>query len=113
MMQIRGNYYLLFIIEIVTGILTFSLCLLYGDMGLSALILFFIGMSLIMKTKVDEREVQLLYKSGTAGSFVIGAAMAYIYFSLPSLNWFYSLISIVLITRGISGLIVFSTEKQL
>ena len=111
-MQIRGNYYLLFIIEIVTGILTFSLCLLYGDVGLSALILFFIGMSLIMKTKVDEREVQLLYKSGSLCSILIGAAMAYIYFSLPSLNWFYFLISIVLVTRGISGLIVFSTERQ-
>ncbi len=111
-MQIRGNYSLLFIIEIVTGILTFSLCLLYGDVGLSALILFFIGMSLIMKTKVDEREVQLLYKSGSLGSILIGAAMAYIYFSLPSLNWFYSLISIALISRGISGLVVFSTEGK-
>ena len=111
-MQIRGNFYLLFIIEIVTCILTFALCWLYGDVGLSATILFFISLPLIMKTKVDEREIQLLYKSVCVGSLVIGAAMALLYFSLPSLNWFHSLISIVILTRGISGLIVFSTEKQ-
>ncbi len=109
-MKLRGNYIVFFIIEVISGVLTFSLCWFYGDAGLFGLILFFIGMGLTMKTKVDEREMQLLYKAGSAESTVIGATMALIYFSFTSLNWFHSLISIAMVTRGISGLIVFNRE---
>ncbi len=109
-MKLRGNYHVLYGIELITGILTFTLCWFFGDAGLYALALFFIGMALTTKTKVDEREMQLMYKASAIEPTVIGAAMAVIYFSLPMVNWFHSFISIALVTRGISGLILFAKE---
>jgi hypothetical protein len=109
-MKLRGNYPVLYGIELITGILTFTLCWFYGDLGLYALALFFVGMALTMKTKVDEREMQLMYKASAFEPAVIGAAMAIIYFSLPMVNWFHSFISIAMVTRGISGLILFAKE---
>ena len=106
-MKIRGNYILFFIIEIITGILLFSLCWIYGDLGLWAIALFFIGMAMTMKPEVDEREMQLLYKAGSLESIVMGAAMAVLYFYLPQFNWFHSLISAALLSRGTFGIIVF------
>ena len=106
-MKIRGNYILFFIIEIISGILLFTLCWFYGDHGLWASALFFIGMALTMTPNVDEREMQLLYKAGSLESIVMGAAMAVLYFYLPQLNWFHSLLSIALLGRGTFGLIVF------
>lgn len=109
-MKFRGNYLMLYGIELITGILTFTLCWFYGDGGLYALAFFFIGLALIMKTKVDEREMQLMYKASAIEPSVIGAAMAIIYFAFPAVNWFHSIISIAMATRGISGLIVFARE---
>jgi len=107
-MKIRGNYILFFIIEMLTGIILFSLCWFYGDMGLWALILFFIGMALTMNPKVDEREMQLLYQAGSLESIAIGITMAVIYFYLPQVNWFHSLLSVALLSRGLFGIIVFT-----
>jgi len=109
-MKVRGNYLVLFGVELITGILLFTLCWFYGDAGLFALALFFAGMAVTMRTQVDEREMQLMYKAGAIEPAVIGAAMAVIYFSLPMVNWFHSFISISLVTRGISGLVIFSRE---
>ncbi len=109
-MKVRGNYLVLYGIELISGILIFTLCWFYGDVGLSALVLFFIGMTVTLRKQVDEREMQLMYKAAAAEPVVIGAAMAVIYFSLPMVNWFHSFISIAMVTRGISGLIVFARE---
>jgi hypothetical protein len=106
-MKIRGNYILFFIIEIITGILLFTFCRLYGDIGLWTLALFFAGMALTMTPKVDEREMQLMYKAGSFESIIAGAAMAVLYFYLPQFNWFHSLLSIALVGRGLSGIAVF------
>lgn len=107
-MNIRGNYILFFVIEIITGILLFSFCWIYGDIGLWLLSLFFIGMVFTMSPKVDEREMQLFYKAGSLESIVIGATMAALYFYLPQLNWFHSLLSVALVSRGLFGIIVFT-----
>lgn len=109
-MKVRGNYLVLYGIELITGILIFTLCWFYGDIGLVALALFFVGMALTMKTQVDEREMQLMYKAGGIEPAVIGAVMTIIYFSLPTLNWFHSFISVAMVTRGISGLVLFVRE---
>lgn len=109
-MKVRGNYLLLYAIELITGILIFTLCWFYGDVGLFALVLFFIGMAITLKSQVDEREMQLMYKANSFESTVIGATMALIYFYFPMFNWLHSLLSVAMVTRGISGLVVFLKE---
>lgn len=109
-MKVRGNYLVLYGIELITGILIFTLCWFYGDIGLAALALFFVGMAITLRTQVDEREMQLMYKASAIEPNVIGAVMAVIYFWLPMFNWFHSFISVAMVTRGISGLILFARE---
>lgn len=109
-MKVRGNYILFFSIEIVTGVLMFSLCWFLGDMGLWSMALFFVGLALTVSPKVDEREMQLMYKAGSLESVALGAVMAFIYFSLPQLNWFHTLLSTALVSRGAFGLFVFLKE---
>jgi len=109
-MKIRGNYILFFCIEIVTGVLLFTLCWFFGDMGLWSMALFFVGMAVTMSTKVDEREMQLMYKAGSLESIAIGAVMALLYFSWPHLNWFHTLLSTALFSRGAFGLFIFLKE---
>ncbi|KAA3615780.1 MAG: hypothetical protein D8M58_16450 [Calditrichaeota bacterium] len=109
-MKIRGNYILFFSIEIITAVLLFTLCWFFGDMGLWALSLFFVGMAITMSPKVDEREMQLMYKAGSLESIAMGAVMALLYFSLPQLNWFHTLLSTALLSRGAFGIFVFLKE---
>lgn len=99
-MQLRGNHILFSAIQMVTGVLTFSLCWFYGDTGLWALALFFTGLSLTMQRRVDEREAQILYKAVSSGTVVMGAAMAVIYVCAPQLNWFHSSVSLAMLSRG-------------
>ncbi len=106
-MQIRGNYILFFMFELITGLLVFSLCWLYGDVGLWAIGLFFIGMALTMKPTVDEREIQFLYKAGSTKAVILAAAMALIYFYAPQINWFHSFISVAMVSRGALGIFYF------
>lgn len=102
-MKIRGNYLLFYIMEIFAGILLYILLINFGDLGLIGIILFFIGILVIQKKDPDEREIYLIYKTGSYEGVIIGAAMAIIYFKFPEVNWFYSLLCISLIARGVIG----------
>jgi hypothetical protein len=106
-MKLRGNYQLFFLVEIITGILLIFLFSTFGDFGLLGLILFFVILSLTQKKEPDEREIFLSYKIGSFGSVIIGAAMAIIYFKYPNTNWFYTLIYVSLISRGVIGYLTF------
>lgn len=106
-MKIRGNYKLFYLIELITGIILIFSFSVFGDKGLFVLILFFIGLFLTQKLNPDEREIQLNFQINTYESIVIGIAMGIIYFLFPTLNWFYALISISLISRGIIGFLTF------
>lgn len=106
-MNLRGNYTLFYFVEFLTGILLIFLFSSFGDIGLIGLLLFFITLILTQKKEPDEREIFLTYKIGSIEGVVIGAAMAMIYFKFPDVNWFYALISIALISRGIIGYITF------
>ncbi len=106
-MNVRGNYLLFYTIEFLTGILLIVLCNLFGDFGLIGLLIFFLALILTAKSEPDEREIFLTYKINNWESIVIGISMAVIYFYFPSANWFYALLSISLIARGIIGFLTF------
>ena len=106
-MNIRGNYNLFYVLEFITGILLIVLFNFYGDFGLLGLILFMIALVMTQKTNPDEREVYLIYKIGGYEGIIIGAAMTIIYFKFPEINWFYALLSISLISRGLIGYFTF------
>jgi len=94
-------------VEFLTGILLIILFNLFGDIGLVGIIFFFIALVLIQKKEPDEREILLSYKIGSFEAPIIGAAMALIYFYFPVINWFYALLSISLLSRGVIGFLVF------
>ena len=106
-MTIRGNYKLFYFVEFLTGILLIFLCSAFGDLGLLGLILFFIALALTQKTDPDEREIALTYKISSMEGIVIGMGMAIIYFWFPETNWFYVLLYISLIAKGIIGYFTF------
>jgi hypothetical protein len=93
-----------------TGILLIILFGAWGDFGLIGLLLFFIALILTQKKEPDEREIFLTYKIGSLEGIVIGTAMAIIYFKFPDINWFYALITIALISRGIIGYVTFKFD---
>ena len=109
-MQLRGNYILFFSGEILIGIILFIACLLYGDLGLLTILLFFLLLALTQKTKVDEREIYLLYKSGSIEGAAMGAAMGLLYTVFKDLNWFHSLLAFAMVARGVTGLYLFTIE---
>ncbi len=109
-MQLRGNYVAFFIIEFFAGILTAVLCWFYGDAGLWGLAIFVLGMVLTQKTSADEREMLLLYKVGAFVPIAISIVMFMVYLKFTYINWFHAFISFSMIARGISGIIVFSSE---
>ncbi len=106
-MTLRGNYKLFYFVEFLTGILLIILFNLVGDLGLIGLIFFFIALILIQKKEPDEREILLSYKIGSFEMPILGAAMALIYFYFPTINWFYTLLTVSLVSRGLIGLLIF------
>ena len=109
-MMLRGNYKLFYLVEFLTGLLLILLFNQFGDFGLFGLILFFIALFLTQKAKPDEREIFLIYQISSFEGIIIGTSIAVIYFFFPDINWFYSLICISLITRGIIGFITFKSS---
>lgn len=63
-MKIRGNNLLFFGVELCAGISVFIFTLLWGDIGLLGLILFFSGLILVRSKSIpDERETDLIFKA--------------------------------------------------
>jgi len=62
------------------------------------------------KRKMDEREYQLLYKVGCFTLFMVYAAMFFIYFLLPSMNWLLALACVFFFFHGLCGLVIFARE---
>ena len=92
--------------ELLSGLITFGATLLWGDIGLLGLTLFFIGMFITHKIP-DEREMTLLFKATALEGSAMGFVMGIIYFFFEGYNWFHGFASFALITRGIIGWIVF------
>jgi len=108
-MKIKGNQILFFGMELLSGVLTFAATLIWGDIGLLAMALFFLGM-FITHQMPDEREMGLLYKATALEASAMGAIMAIIYLQFPAYNWFHGFVSFGLITRGLIGLWTFLKE---
>ena len=108
-MKFKGNNTLFFSIEIISGILVFILTLVFGDIGLLVLVLFFTGL-IITRSMPDEREITLIFKASSLHGVFLGAIMAVIYLKFPGYNWFHGFVSFGLITRGSLGLLYFLKE---
>ena len=107
-MKIRGNNLLFFGVELCAGILVFIFTLLWGDIGLLGLILFFSGLILVRSKSIpDERETNLIFKASSLELVVLGGVMAVIYLKFPNYNWFHGFISFGMISRGLIGMILF------
>lgn len=105
-MKIRGNNLLFFGVELCAGISVFIFTLLWGDIGLLGLILFFSGLILV-KSIPDERETDLIFKATSLEVVFLGGIMAVIYLKFPNYNWFHGFISFGMISRGLIGMILF------
>ena len=105
-MKIRGNYLLFFALEFVSGVLVYILTMLYGDIGLLGMILFFLALILTQKVP-DEREMMIIYKVSALEAAFLGAVMAIIYLKFLDYNWFHGFISFALMVRGVLGTLHF------
>lgn len=108
-MKTKGNKTLFFVLELLSGIITFVATLLWGDLGLQGLAVFFVGM-IITHKQPDEREMGLLYKVTALEAAAMGAVMAVIYMFFPDYNWFHGFVSFGLIIRGVMGWVVFARD---
>ncbi len=109
-MRLKRNYIFSFIMEILSGILTFILCLWFGDYGLAGIILFFAALFVTGIHIPDEREIHLLYKAGTWESILTVTIMAVVYLWFKEINWFHTLVALSAVTRGTAGLLFFTRE---
>ncbi len=111
-MTIRGNYHIYFAISVIMGIIIFAVAPKYGVYGLGVvMILIQIPLFLIFnKHKPDEREKALMYKIDSFGMAFTIAIAVIIYLFFSQLNWFFTLISAMYVTKGLIGLLIFSLE---
>lgn len=111
-MTIRGNYHILYGSQLLTGLITYPLCVKLGILGLVIGFLpFLLGMIAVMrKHQPDEREMQISYQINSYEGISAGVLAGVIYYFFPGLNWFFALIAGVSIARGIIGLIWFSVR---
>ena len=110
-MKLKGNNYWFFSMVLLSGIIAYPLMLKFGAVKgiLLSFIPFFIGLiTTHYKYKTDERDMQLAHRIDSYSSILLTIVMAIIYLYFPSLNWFFVFIASAGISRGISGLIVFS-----
>ena len=112
-MKLKGNYYWMFGMQLISGIIAYPLMIKFGVAKgiILSFIPFLIGMvTTLRKHKPDEREMQLTYKTDTIKSILVVIAMAIIYLYFPSINWFFALISAISIFRGLTAIIIFATN---
>ncbi len=112
-MKLKGNYYWMFGMQIISGIIAYPLMIEFGVVKglIFSFIPFLIGMiTTLMDYKPDERDMQLIYKTDTIKSILLTIAMAVIYMYLPSVNWFFAFIAGISLFRGFTGIIIFATN---
>ncbi len=111
-MTLKGNYRIMFLSQLFTGIVSYPLCLKFDILGiLIAFIPFLIGMILVLnKHTPDEREKDLLHKANSVESIGIGLILSVVYMFFPNLNWFYVFLASISIVRGIAGIILFTIK---
>ena len=107
-MKLKGNYYLLYSSQFISGVLTYILCLKIGLSGIAlGLLPFTIGMLLaLLGHKPDEREMDIAHKSSSFQGIFVAIVMALVYLFLPEANWFYIFVASISIFRGLIGLIL-------
>ncbi len=108
-MKIRGNYILMFMIQLLSGIWTYYACVQFGLMGvIYGFIPFFIALIAVqVKHETDERELALIHQTDSAQGIVIAVLMAIVYMWFPDLNWFYLFVANISIVRGAIGATLF------
>ena len=103
-----------FAYELIVGIIFFVAVLLFGSVGMVAMVLL-TAQPFIGKKKADERESQLFNKVGnfTAGLTIVLCVIVYecsglvVNGHLIGSNWLFYVCSAFLIAHGASGLIIF------
>ena len=110
-MRIRGNYVLLFVVQLFSGLLTYYACSLYDLAGVAiGFVPFLVALVAVQANYLpDERERGLIYKTDTTQGIVVAVVMALTYMFFPELNWFYIFISSISVVRGIAGTVFFIT----
>ena len=107
-MKIKGNYYILFIGQIISGIITYFACVQFDLWGvLIGITPFLIAMFAVqIGYKPDEREIEILHKSNSYEGMIIASIMTIVYIFIPSANWFYIFAASISIVRGVVGIVL-------
>jgi len=108
-MKLKGNYILMFVIQFLSGILTYFACLKYDIYGvIIGFVPFMIALILVqVNYKPDEREESLLHKSNSYEGIIVAIIMVLTYLRFPEVNWFYIFVSSIGVVRGIVGVLLF------
>lgn len=112
-MKLKGNYFLFFTLQFVSGIIAYPLLVKFGlFLGIFLSFLPFLAglITTHVNYKPDERDMQLIHKTDSFHSMLVMVAMAIIYLYFPSINWFFALYAGISIFRGATGLIIFATN---
>jgi hypothetical protein len=106
-----------FILELFIGLLGISAVLFWGSVG-SVVLAALVVLPFIKKRKVDERETQLLYKTGNLTA-VVTLLFAVVINNISQMkingnvigdNWLMLLVFIFILAHGAAGLFYFSKE---
>lgn len=105
-MKIKGNYLLMFLLQAISGLLTYYLCIKMGLPGiLLGFIPFLIALILVQTGyKPDEREISILHKSNSYNGIITAFILAIVYLYFPTLNWFFIYIASISLVRGVIGM---------
>jgi len=94
----------------ISGIVTLAACALWGDIGLAGMLIFFIGLAMVFKPVLDEREMQLTHKVQSFEAIPVSMVLGLIYVVFPEVNWFHTYVGVGLFARGALGLVIFSRQ---
>ncbi len=112
-MKLKGNYFWLFTLQLVSGIIAYPLMVKFGLLLgiLLSFLPFLVGLiTTHVNYKPDERDLQLIHKTDSFKSMLLVVAMALIYLYFPLINWFFAMYAGISIFRGVTGLIIFATN---
>lgn len=111
-MKFKGNFVLMFAVQLLSGIWTYYACSKFGLAGVGYGFIPFLLILILVQTRhtPDERELALLHKTESIQGMVISAEMAVVYMFFPELNWFYVFVSSISVIRGATGMVLFLTR---
>ena len=107
-MKLKGNYYFMYAMQFISGILTYLLCLQIGMSGIAlGFIPFSLALILVGKGYTpDEREMDIAHKSNSYEGIVVAVIMGVVYVFFPESNWFYIFAASISVVRGVIGIIL-------